>query len=126
MHRLFIATGVIQTLAAALAAQSPLTTAYATTSGGAVGGGVYFDLTVHSGQVITRLDGNYGQMPGTSGSIDVFVRPGTSAGFEGSSAGWTLAGSAPVTAEVAKLTAGGVKVMVSKSQARVFAMSPVR
>ncbi|MCA8948183.1 MAG: PKD domain-containing protein [Planctomycetes bacterium] len=99
MHRLFIATGVIQTLAAALAAQSPLTTAYATTSGGAVGGGVYFDLTVHSGQVITRLDGNYGQMPGTSGSIDVFVRPGTSAGFEGSSAGWTLAGSAPVTAQ---------------------------
>jgi glycosidase len=35
-------------------------------------------------------------------------------------------GSAPVTAEVAKLTAGGVKVMVSKSQARVFSMSPVR
>ncbi|MEZ4385389.1 MAG: alpha-amylase family glycosyl hydrolase [Nannocystaceae bacterium] len=32
----------------------------------------------------------------------------------------------PITAEVAKLTAGGVKVTIAKSQARVFAMTPAR
>ena len=66
------------TIAAAISAQSPLTTTFANNNGGSVGGGVYFDLNVTAagGITITGLDLN---LTGT-GSVEVYTLPGTRLG----------------------------------------------
>lgn len=83
-----------------LSAQSPLTTNFVGDNGGAVGGGVYFDLTVTptAGIGIVALDVNLASPAGTVGSVQLWRRSGVSAGFEGAPAGWTLLGTASVVA----------------------------
>ncbi|MBK8980514.1 MAG: hypothetical protein IPM29_31820 [Planctomycetes bacterium] len=69
-------------------------------NGGNAGGGVFFDLTVAAGGVtIDQMDVNLGSAPATTGSIELWVLPGTShVGRETSSGGWLLVGSGQVTA----------------------------
>ncbi|HEB53074.1 MAG TPA: hypothetical protein ENI87_07465 [bacterium] len=65
--------------AAAVTAQSPLTTTFANNNGGLTGGAVYFDLECldPAGITITDLDLNFGSTAGTAGSIDVYLKPNT-------------------------------------------------
>jgi len=78
--------------AAALNAQSPLTTTYANNNGNAAGGMVFFDLDVTepAGIQIFALDINTGA---AAGGIDFYTAPTTWVGNEGNAAAWTLAGS---------------------------------
>lgn len=62
--------------------------------GGAVGGGIYFDLSVRGGVSISRLDCNLGSTAGTVGSIDVYTIAGSHRGMEFVPSAWTLAGTA--------------------------------
>ncbi len=72
-----------------------LTTMFTGTNGGAVGGGVYFDLNVTNptGITLTNIDVNSTIAAGTPITIDIYTRPGTWLGASGSSAGWTLVSS---------------------------------
>lgn len=83
-----------------LAAQS-LTTTFAHDNGGAIGGAVYYDLTVlaPNGITLTRLDLNFSSAAGTPGTVDVLTHPGPRAGSQTSPGLWTLAAAAcPVIA----------------------------
>ena len=61
--------------AAAITAQSPLSTTFADNNGGAVGGAVYFELECldPAGLTITDLDLNFSGAGGVAGSIDVYI-----------------------------------------------------
>lgn len=75
-----------------------LTTHYTGTNGNSNGGGVYFDLEVHSAEGV-RIDGLglNSSDTGLTGAVDVYVRRGTAVGFEASAAGWTqVVAAAPV------------------------------
>lgn len=65
--------------AAAITAQSPLTTTFANNNGGSTGGAVYFTLecTDPAGVSISDLDLNFQGAGGLAGSIDVYVKGGT-------------------------------------------------
>ncbi|MDO8349286.1 MAG: hypothetical protein Q7T30_03545, partial [Planctomycetota bacterium] len=90
---------LLLTFGASLPAQSVLTTSYASTHYlSSLDGGVYFDLTVHTGLHLDRLDINLLSPPGTPGTVEVFVRPGTWGGNVTGTADWVLAASGPVVA----------------------------
>lgn len=76
MHMRCLSTLLVT--AAVATAQSPLTTTFANNNGGAVGGGVYFDLTAGAADVsVCQMGINISGAPGVPGSIDVFTQPGT-------------------------------------------------
>lgn len=58
-----------------------------------------FDLEVlpEAGVVVKALDVNVRPFPAEEGEIEVFTRPGTAVGFEGTAEGWTSRGTAVVT-----------------------------
>jgi hypothetical protein len=76
-----------------------LTTSYASTHYlASLDGGVYFDLTVHTALHLDRLDVNLMSPPGTPGTVEVFVRPGTWVGNVAPGTDWVLAASGPFSA----------------------------
>jgi hypothetical protein len=70
-------------------AAGSLTTLFASNNGFA---GNMFDITATADLEITAIDINVSSA-GTLAEVDVWYRVGTSVGFEGSSAGWTMLGS---------------------------------
>jgi len=75
-------------------AQSPLTTIFAENNNGGNGGAVFFDLTSVNGVEITAFDINCNVATvGAPVSMDVYIRDGSSQGFENTSSGWVLAAS---------------------------------
>ena len=79
-------------------AQSPLTTTFLNNNGGAVGGAVYFDLTVAvPALVVTGLSLN---LTGT-GSIEVYTCPATRIGNQSNPAVWSLVSTGTVAGAVA-------------------------
>lgn len=104
MRHLILATSTSLLLAASATAQS-LTTApnFADNNGGGTNGALYFDLTGGpTGISVTALDLNISDAAGTAGGINVYVRGGSFAGFEQSSAGWNL-----VTADAGGVVSAG-------------------
>jgi hypothetical protein len=83
----------------AAVAQSPLTTTFVHDNGGAVGGALYFDLTVlpAAGITVTGLELNVSG----AGSIGVFRTPTTRVGAQTTVAAWTLIGSGAVVGATA-------------------------
>ncbi len=85
-------------LAGSVFAQSPLTTTFLNNNGGAVGGGVYFDLNVLVPTIsVTGLNLN---LTGT-GSVEVYTCPVTRLGNQSNAAVWTLVSTGAVTGAVA-------------------------
>jgi hypothetical protein len=69
-----------------------ITTTFAGGNNNSVGGGNYYDVNVlnSGGLTVTAFDINTTAVAGTSLTINVWTRSGTSSGFETSSAGWTM------------------------------------
>jgi len=69
-----------------------LSTIFTGGNNNSVGGGNYYDMTVtHTGGItVTSFDVNSFSAAGTPVTINIWTRPGTSSGFETSSAGWTM------------------------------------
>ena len=82
-------------MAAALPAQSPLATLFASNNQGAPGGMVYFDVDVQAaaGVTVTRLDLNLAL---SGDEVEVYVTQGGYVGNEADPSVWTLAGRGPV------------------------------
>jgi hypothetical protein len=68
-----------------------------------LGGGVFFDLNVTSGILITSLATNVNNLAGSSVSLEVWTRSGTATGFQSASAGWTLVSSGTAIAAASNL-----------------------
>jgi hypothetical protein len=86
-------------LACSVDAQSPLVTHYNGNSFlVSLDGGVYFDLTVHTALQLDALDLNLYSPYGTTGTLEVFVRPGTWIGHVEGGVDWVRAASGNVTA----------------------------
>ena len=77
-----------------VAASGSLTTLFASNNGGAATGGIYFDVqdVAPNNVTITSWDTNLNAS--FTGDVSVWYRPGTFSGFETSSAGWILVGTA--------------------------------
>jgi hypothetical protein len=67
-----------------------VTTLFASNGGTSTGGAVYFDLGAAGPVLVESLESNFLAAAGTPVGLEVWVRAGTSVGFEGSPAGWTL------------------------------------
>lgn len=93
--------------AAAITAQSPLTTTFVNNNGGAVGGAVYFELTdlTGTGVTVTEFDLNFGAAVGTAGSIDVYTALGNYDGNQANAAFW---GAAPAVTGLAIAAGAGL------------------
>ena len=94
MRKILLPAAVVLA-AASLSAQSPLTTAFASNNGGAVGGAVYFNLTTGASDVcIAAFELNSGTGAGTAGTLNVYtIAGGTYVGnTQAGVAGW---GGAP-------------------------------
>lgn len=90
-------------LAGSLAAQSPLTTTFnSSTFLAASGTVVYFDLNVRSGVQINQLDVNFYGVANLQVYVDVWVRNGTHVGNNTSNSGWTLAGTSLTAASAGR------------------------
>lgn len=81
-------------LAASLAAQSPLTTTFTSSTflAATTGVTVYFDLDVVSAVDVHQLDANFYGAAGPQVRVEVWGRLGTHIGNNSSSLGWTLLG----------------------------------
>ena len=95
-----LVVAIVLALLAFSAAQAQalsLTTAFNTDNGNA---GNTFDLEVlkPGGVEVESLDVNVEDGTGNTAQVEVWTRPGTSVGFEGSTTGWTSQGSFSVTA----------------------------
>lgn len=71
-----------------------LTTLFTSNNGGSAGGGVYFELQNVSAFPITISSWGINTSSTTPVDVAVYSRPGTYVGFETSSAGWILMGTA--------------------------------
>lgn|GEM_PF-3769622 len=82
-------------LPAALGAQAPLTTLFASNNQGATGGMVYFDLDVQaaSGVTVTQLDLN---LASAGADLEVYVTAGGYVGSAADPTAWSLAARGPV------------------------------
>jgi hypothetical protein len=87
-----VLTAVVLAASAVPVAAQTLTTTYATDNSFA---GNTFDLTPNQSVRINSFDVHLGS-PGATATVAVYWRPGTSNGFQDSSAGWTLLGTANV------------------------------
>ncbi|MBL9077266.1 MAG: hypothetical protein JNL08_07180 [Planctomycetes bacterium] len=90
-------------LAAALSAQSPLTTIFAANASLNNNGGaaLFFNMTVNTPITINRIDVNSNSAVGQAGRVELYVTNGAITQFSGSEttpANWTLLGSGPVVA----------------------------
>jgi hypothetical protein len=83
-------------LAATAAAQSPLTTLFAADDTAPAGSCIYFDLTVTKAVTISQIDINTVSLPGTPGSVQVWVGPETWVGKCTQPGLWTQVTSGPV------------------------------
>ena len=86
--------GMAPTPAFALATSGSLTTLFASNNGGAATGGIYFDLAAVGTDNVTVTSWDTNLNSTFTGDVSVWYRPGTFSGFETSSAGWTLVGTA--------------------------------
>ena len=94
-----LAIAIAALSAGVLAAQSPLTTRWAaSTFLASTDGAVYFDLTVNVDLQIAALDCNLYAPFGSSGRIDVWLRPDGWSDHLGGVGDWRLAGSGAITA----------------------------
>ena len=95
---LFALSGVF--LSAAATAQAAITTLFAGNNNGAIGGCVYFDVTVPDpdGVLVRGLQVNLQQPANTLGSIEVYTCAGGRGTNQTTPAAWTLATSGAVTA----------------------------
>ena len=77
-----------------LAAQSPLTTTFVSSTflAATTGVTVYFDLDVNTAIDVNQIDANFYGAAGPQVRIEVWGRVGTHVGFNTSAAGWTLLG----------------------------------
>lgn len=106
MHRLqSAATLCASILVPAALAQTPsptpntLSTQYSSTHYlASLDGGVYLDLTAHVPLRIERLDLNLFSVQGTTGTVDVWLRPDSWRDHVRARGDWMLAGSGPVVA----------------------------
>lgn len=76
--------------AAAQVSAATITTLFASNNGGAIGGGIYFDVSVFSpnGITIEKLAINTPDLGALS--LNIYTRSGTASGFEKSLTGWSL------------------------------------
>lgn len=88
-----ILASILLVPAAPMAAQTCLSTTFASNNGGSVGGAVYFDVTAVANVLVVSLDMNYSAVAGTAVGVDVYTTPGTSVGNETNFAAWTLVGT---------------------------------
>lgn len=74
-----------------------LTTLFTGGNNGAVGGQVFFDLNVlkPSGILLSQIELNTNASVGTTFTLDVYTRPTTYIGHNGTPAGWTLVSTGP-------------------------------
>jgi hypothetical protein len=93
MHRTLFLGGA---LAAALSAQSPLTTTFTGSTFLGVGTTVYFDLVVNVPLTLTQIDVNSNSPANTNGTVEVRFLSGTYVGNDTNPAAWTFGGSGPV------------------------------
>ncbi len=82
-----------------------LTTLFAANGGTSSGGAMYFDVDATRPLVVASLESNFLADSGTPVGVLVYVRSGTSVGFESSPSLWTL-----VSADDGTSTAGGFNV----------------
>lgn len=83
-----LCTGAMVAAIATVASAQSITTIFSSNNNGSPGGAVYFDVVVNSNALtVTGFDTNTAST--ASFGFTVFMRTGTSVGFEGSSAGWT-------------------------------------
>ena len=75
-----------------------LSTIFAANGGTTAGGAMYFDLTASQPVLIDSLELNLLAAAGSPVDVEVYLRPGTSAGFESSLAGWSLVATSDGTA----------------------------
>ena len=90
--------GGLVAASAIAAAQSPLTTTFATNNAGSVGGNVYFDLTASVPLTIIGLDLDFTSGAGTAGSVEVYTCPATRVGNQTLTSAWTLVSTGTATA----------------------------
>lgn len=79
---------------AVVAASGSLTTLFASDNNGGPAGGIYFDLDVVGPNNVTITSWDTNLDASFTGDVSVWYRPGTYSGFETSSAGWILVGTA--------------------------------
>ncbi len=79
---------------AAATASGSLTTLFASDNGGAPSGGIYFDLDAVGQDNVTITSWDTNLDASFTGDVSIWYRPGTYSGFETSSAGWILVGTA--------------------------------
>ncbi|MEO6596992.1 MAG: hypothetical protein ABIP94_19775 [Planctomycetota bacterium] len=84
--------------AAALTAQSPLTTTYAGGNGLGAASTIYFNLVLNAPLTFMQIDVNSSSVAGTTGSLDVRWTANTYVGNATNATAWTLGGSGPLTA----------------------------
>jgi hypothetical protein len=72
-----------------------LNTVFVSNNGGSAGGIVYFDINVlnPAGITLSQLDTNTSLALGNAFGMDVYMKAGTSVGFESNAAAWTLVAS---------------------------------
>lgn len=92
MKKLLLLGGFVLPVFAA--AQSPLTTLPPNNGSG----GIFFDLTpISQTLVFTAFQTYFSSAAGSAVAVEVYTRPGSYVGFDGSSAGWTLSETAAAT-----------------------------
>lgn len=89
---LLISVFVISSASSAMA--QSITTLFASNNGSSPGGGIYFEVENVGTGTVTINSWDINTNIGTF-NVQVWTRPGTYSGFETSSAGWTLLGTAP-------------------------------
>ncbi|MGH8041898.1 MAG: hypothetical protein ACREPN_07640 [Rudaea sp.] len=77
-----------------VAASGSLTTLFASDNSGAPTGGIYFDVQDVAPNPVTITSWDTNLDASFTGDVSVWYRPGTYSGFEDSSAGWILVGTA--------------------------------
>lgn len=106
----------VATLAGSVSAQS-LTTLYNRNNGGSNGGAVYFDIVVGPNPIeILSLATNTADL-NIAFDMDIYMRAGTSVGFESSIAGWSVVSTASGIA-------AGANVPTNMSLSTTFVLAP--
>ncbi len=120
-----LCTGAEEPLPEPVVLPGTLTTFFAFNNFGNLGGGIYFDLENVSGNPIeiTHWDVNmcafeslFDCTPGGSVDVNVWFRPGTSQGFEQTTNGWQLMGTAAGSAsqgpdQPTRINVGGLVIL---------------